>query len=139
MSTSDEDRSNGEAAVRNSLFPENTRSAKFNTTAGPNLDTVHGNLYVTEDGRPIWVKFDDGMIFPTVYTLWNNPGLLPVVHTHGPVIEKLCAGADLMTPGLIGPPFPQGATKDRLVAVASIDSPEVALAVGICSIDIANL
>lgn len=135
----EDDKSNAESAVRNQLFPENTRSAKFTTTAGPNLDTVNGTLYVTEDGRPVWVKLDDGVLFPTVYTLWNNPTLLPVVNTHAPVVEKLCGGADLMTPGLIGPPFPAEAKTDRLVAVACIDKPNVAVAVGICTIDICDL
>lgn len=54
-------------------------------------------------------------------------------------MEKLSAGADLMTPGLIGPPFPKGATKGRLVAIASSAKPTVALAVGLAEIDVAAL
>lgn len=74
-----------------------------------------------------------------VYTLWKNPTLLPLLHTHPPVIEKLYTGADLMTPGLIGPPFPAGATKGKLVAIASSASPTVALAVGVAEIDVSKL
>lgn len=49
---------------------------------------------------------------PTVYTLWNNPGIVPLLYTPSFVIEKLQGGADLMTPGLQrGPPFPKKATK----------------------------
>lgn len=54
-------------------------------------------------------------------------------------MEKLFTGADLMTPGLIGPPFPAGATKGRLVAIASSASPTVALAVGVAEVDISRL
>ena len=49
-------------------------------------------------------------------------------------------GADLMTPGLAGgPPFPQGATKDSIVAVASVERPSVPMVVGVCEIDVSAL
>ena len=45
-----------------------------------------------------------------------------------------------MTPGLArGPPFPSKATKDAIVAIASLDKPSVPMVVGICEIDIASL
>lgn len=45
-----------------------------------------------------------------------------------------------MTPGLArGPPFPSKATKDSIVAVASLDTPSVPMVVGICEIDVASL
>lgn len=45
-----------------------------------------------------------------------------------------------MTPGLQrGPPFPSKATKDSIVAVASLEKPSVPLVVGICEIDVASL
>ena len=45
-----------------------------------------------------------------------------------------------MTPGLArGPPFPPKATKDSIVAIASLDKPSVPMVVGICEIDIASL
>lgn len=39
--------------------------------------------------------------FPTVYTLWNFPNLLPTVSTAPIVLEKINNGADLMAPGVI--------------------------------------
>lgn len=63
-----------EVALRNSLLPENCLSAKFTTTAGPDLATVTGSIYVgvhpSEDGtraeqRPLWVKTGDDEMFPT--------------------------------------------------------------------------
>jgi translation initiation factor 2D len=45
-----------------------------------------------------------------------------------------------MTPGLArGPPFPSKATKNSVVAVASLDKPSVPLVVGLCEIDIGSL
>ncbi|KAI9679211.1 MAG: hypothetical protein M1817_005230 [Caeruleum heppii] len=56
------------------------------------------------------------------------------------VMQKLCDGADLMTPGLArGPPFPSDATKDSIVAVAALESPTVPTAVGVCVIDVNQL
>ena len=56
------------------------------------------------------------------------------------VVEKMQGGADLMTPGLQrGPPFPNKATKGAIVAVASLESPTVPVAVGTCEIDISSL
>lgn len=63
-----------EVALRNSLLPENCLSAKFTTTAGPDLATVTGTIYVgvhpSDDGakgeqRPLWVKTGDEDMFPT--------------------------------------------------------------------------
>ena len=45
-----------------------------------------------------------------------------------------------MTPGLArGPPFPTKATRDSIVAIASLEKPSVPMVVGICEIDIAKL
>ncbi|KAI5800368.1 RNA binding protein-like protein Ligatin/Tma64 [Peziza echinospora] len=129
-------------AVRNSLVPEILTSAKFTTKVGPNLDTVSGVVYTGshpgEQNRPLWVKYDD-VLLPTVYTLWHNPTILPVLYTHQPVLEKLFTGADLMTPGLIGPPFAEGAKKGKLVSINSIDNPTVPMAVGVAEIDVSGL
>ena len=55
-------------------------------------------------------------------------------------MKKLRSGAPLMTPGLArGPPFPSKATKDSIVAIASLDKPSVPMVVGICEIDVTSL
>merc|ERR1719348_825988 len=41
------------------------------------------------------------MFWPTVYTLWRHPSLLPTLTTWPPVLERLTRGADLMLPGVI--------------------------------------
>jgi translation initiation factor 2D len=80
------------------------------------------------------------LIIFSVYTLWHNPKIVPLLHVSPLVISKLQGGADLMTPGLLGgPPFPTKATKGAIVAIASTDSPSVPLVVGYCEIDISAL
>jgi translation initiation factor 2D len=82
----------------------------------------------------------DQRLYPTVYTLWQNPGLVPLLHTQDFVVDKLRTGADLMTPGLTrGPPFPEKAKKNAIVAVASLTRPSVPACVGICEIDVGAL
>ncbi|KAF2199984.1 RNA binding protein-like protein Ligatin/Tma64 [Delitschia confertaspora ATCC 74209] len=134
-------------ALRRRLLPDNALSARFTTTAGPDLKQVSGTVYVgTLEEEPVgteqrilWVKVDEKM-YPTVYTLWHNPGILPLLYTPSFVVEKLQGGADLMTPGLQrGPPFPKKATKGAIVAIASLESPTVPMAVGTCEIDVSAL
>ncbi|KAH9498457.1 Eukaryotic translation initiation factor 2D [Bulinus truncatus] len=40
-------------------------------------------------------------LYPTVYTLWQFPEILPTFRTWPPVFEKLQKGADLMLPGVV--------------------------------------
>ncbi|KAJ5728904.1 uncharacterized protein N7483_003412 [Penicillium malachiteum] len=137
------------SAVRNALLPENSLTARFTTTAGPDLREVQGIVYVGAhpegDERVLWFKIEHGpgsdkRLYPSVYTLWNNPQLVALLHTPEMVMQKLHGGADLMTPGLANdPPFPQRAVKDAVVAVASLDNHTVPLFVGICEIDISAL
>ncbi|EOD52216.1 putative rna binding protein ligatin protein [Neofusicoccum parvum UCRNP2] len=133
----------GLTSLRNSLLPDNSLSARITTTSGPDAKQVSGTVYVGaypgEDQRILWVKLEDKM-HPTVYTLWHNPGIVPLLHTPGFVVEKIQGGADLMTPGLQnGPPFPQKAKKGAVVAVASLESPTVPVTVGVCEIDVSAL
>lgn len=129
--------------LRNSLLPEGSLSARFTTTAGPNLSQVSGTVYVGahsgEEQRVLWIKIEERLV-PTVYTLWRHPQLVPLLHTQDFVLQKLRTGADLMTPGLArGPPFPPKAMKTAIVAIASIEKPSVPRVVGECDIDIASL
>ncbi|GAM83702.1 hypothetical protein ANO11243_016910 [Dothideomycetidae sp. 11243] len=129
--------------LRNSLLPDNVQTARFTTTQGPELRPVSGSLYVGShgggsDARVLWFSLE-GHLYPSVYSLWQNPKLVPLLHTPEPVVDKLKGGANLMTPGLAGPPFPARATTGATVAVASLGSPSVPVVVGTCVIDIAAL
>ncbi|KAI9923779.1 hypothetical protein ASPWEDRAFT_109433 [Aspergillus wentii DTO 134E9] len=135
--------------IRNSLLPDNSLSARFTTTAGPQLREVQGTVYVGThpegEERVLWFKLEhgpgaDGRIYPTVYTLWHNPNIVPLLYTPDFVMQKLRGGADLMTPGLANePPFPERAVKGAVVAVAGIDRYTVPLFVGVCEIDVSGL
>ncbi|KAM0713783.1 hypothetical protein Q7P37_010745 [Cladosporium fusiforme] len=129
--------------LRNSLLPDNVQSARFTTTHGPDLKQASGSVYVGsqngDDARILWWQID-GKMYPSVYTLWKNTDIVPLLHTPGIVVKKLQGGADLMTPGLAGgPPFPEQAKQGAVVAIASTDSPTVPVAVGVCKIDVSAL
>jgi translation initiation factor 2D len=60
----------GLTALRKSLLPENALSARFTTTAGPDLAQVSGTVYVGshegtgDEPRILWAKIGDKM-YPT--------------------------------------------------------------------------
>ncbi|KAI1619476.1 hypothetical protein EDD37DRAFT_643162 [Exophiala viscosa] len=133
------------SSVRTSLVPESCLSARFTTHAGPNSTLVSGTIYVGahpgQEERILWIQYGkDAKLYPTVYTLWHNPGIVPLLHTPDFVVEKLRTGADLMTPGLVGgPPWPERAKQGTVIAVAGLEKPSVPIWVGICKIDISSL
>ena len=133
------------SAIRTSLIPETCLLARFTTHAGANATLVSGTLYVGahpgQEERILWIQYGKELkLYPTMYTLWHNPGLAPLLHTPDVVIEKLRTGADLMTPGLVGgPPFPEGAKVGSIVAVAGLERPSVPVWVGTCKIDVSSL
>lgn len=50
--------------------------------------------------NPIFFQLEK-QLFPTVYTLWRFPDMLPALTTWPPVLQKLAGGADLMLPGVV--------------------------------------
>lgn len=60
----------GLTALRKSLLPENALSARFTTTAGPDLKQVSGTVFVgshegtNDEQRVLWVKVGENM-YPT--------------------------------------------------------------------------
>ena len=88
-------------------------------------------LYVPGDGPPAF--FDDGFgaVFPTLFTLWKLPAIMPELVTHGPVSKFLLpkersAGADMMLPGVIVPDDGLGsfaAGQKRCMRVEGNDAP----------------
>ncbi|XP_056413983.1 eukaryotic translation initiation factor 2D isoform X2 [Hyla sarda] len=59
-------------------------------------------IYV-HNKNPIMFELERNL-YPTVYTLWSFPDLLPVFTTWPQVLEKMAGGADLMLPGVVVPP-----------------------------------
>lgn len=75
-----------------------------------------------------------------VYSLWQHPQIVPLLHTPDFVLQKLRTGSPLMTPGLArGPPFPSKAKENAIVAIASLETPTVPMVVGICEVDVSSL
>lgn len=52
--------------------------------------TIH-----TVDKRPMFFELEN-KIFPTVYSLWIAPSMVPLLTTHPQVLPKLANGANLM-------------------------------------------
>lgn len=134
------------SSIRNSLLPENCSSARFTTHAGADNKLVSGTVYIGShpgfEERILWIQWgaNTQRLYPTVYTLWANPALVPLLTTPGVVVDKLKNGADLMIPGLFGgPPWPAGAIKNSIVAAARMEKPSVPVWVGVCEIDVSAL
>ncbi|XP_059269278.1 eukaryotic translation initiation factor 2D isoform X4 [Mustela nigripes] len=83
-------------------------------------------------GNPILFELEKNL-YPTVYTLWSHPDLLPTFTTWPLVLEKLVGGADLMLPGLVVPPagLPQ-VQKGDLCAIALVGN-RAPVAVGVAA------
>lgn len=91
----------------------------------------HVTVYTT-DKRPMLFEIQE-RLYPTLYTLWILPRLVPYFTTHPQVVSKLYNGANLMMPGVIK----EGSDlksfgrfrKDDIVAV-NLTSNSSAIAVG---------
>ncbi|KAI0470043.1 hypothetical protein GGR56DRAFT_150539 [Xylariaceae sp. FL0804] len=138
---------NAQAAVtlselRNSLLPESTASARFTTSASSG--SVYIGAYSGQDERILWFQYGKSQrLVPTVYALWMNPDLVPLLHTPDFVVEeKLKNGSDLMIPGLFKPretSWDARAKTGSVAAVAGIQKDTVPLWVGTCEVDICRL
>ncbi|CAL1276942.1 unnamed protein product [Larinioides sclopetarius] len=101
---------------------ERKRLRSFAETSFPNLSSNDINSLIPNKGEmnqikamthsgsivmiycsgqnPIFFQVED-VCYPTIYTLWKFPKLLPIVTTIPPVLEKISNGADLMAPGVV--------------------------------------
>lgn len=133
-------------SIRNALLPDPTSWAKFTTTHGSGSSQISGTIYVGahpgQEERVLWFQIGkDDRLIPTVYTLWQNPGLIPLLHIGESIVAKLKGGADLFAPGLIKPQrgFDEKAVKNAVVAVAGHATDTVPRWVGISKVDIHTL
>ncbi|KAM6220119.1 eukaryotic translation initiation factor 2D isoform 2-T2 [Rhynchocyon petersi] len=94
-------------------------------------------VYVS-GGNPILFELEKNL-YPTVYTLWSYPDLLPIFTTWPLVLEKLVGGADLMLPGLVVPPsgLPQ-VEKGDLCAIALVGN-RAPVAIGVAVMSTAEM
>lgn len=61
-------------------------TAKINTHSGLNV------LVYCVEKNPVLIDID-GVIYPSVYTLWRYPALVPVFRTQPVVFSRLAGGA----------------------------------------------
>ncbi|KAK6840802.1 hypothetical protein PG987_001662 [Apiospora arundinis] len=136
------------SSLRNSLLPDSTSSARFTTTSGPNQALLTGTIYVGshpgQDERILWFQVGKApKMIPTVYTLWQNPNIVPLLHTPDFVVDqKLSHGSDLMIPGLVksrGAAWDARAKKGAVVAVAGLQKDTVPMWVGTCDVEVCKL
>ncbi|XP_074178500.1 eukaryotic translation initiation factor 2D isoform X2 [Rhinolophus sinicus] len=94
-------------------------------------------VYVS-GGNPVLFELEKNL-YPTVYTLWSYPDLLPTFTTWPLVLEKLVGGADLMLPGLVVPPagLPQ-VQKGDLCAIALVGN-RAPVAVGVAAVSTSEM
>lgn len=99
-----------------------------------------GFIYYDNSETPVWFESNEknSPLYPSVFTLWNCPAILPMVVTHPHVIKVLCNGAGLMLPGCVLP-FDRRIKKGDVVAVSDSDAPHVAKAVGVACIDLGEV
>ncbi|NXG43306.1 EIF2D factor, partial [Psilopogon haemacephalus] len=92
----------------------------------------------TNNKNPILFEIERAL-YPTVYTLWVYPDLLPTFSTWPPVLQKLAGGADLMLPGVVVPSsgFPQ-VEQGTLCAVTLLGN-RSPVAVGIATMSTAEM
>ncbi|XP_054251791.1 eukaryotic translation initiation factor 2D isoform X1 [Indicator indicator] len=92
----------------------------------------------TNNKNPILFEIERAL-YPTVYTLWLYPDLLPAFSTWPPVLQKLAGGADLMLPGVVVPSsgFPQ-VEQGTLCAVTLLGN-RAPVAVGVATMSTAEM
>ncbi|KAG8589265.1 hypothetical protein GDO81_006323 [Engystomops pustulosus] len=89
-------------------------------------------LYV-HNKNPILFELER-KLYPTVYTLWRFPDLLPAFGTWPPVLEKMAGGADLMLPGVVLPSTGlPGVEQGRLCAVTLVGN-RAPVAIGVATV-----
>lgn len=96
-----------------------------------------GTVYTNEENIPIFFKEKHkDILYPTVYTTWEHPDMIPIILTHDFVIEeKIFNGANLMIAGTI-PPFEPRCTIGTVCGIASRQKPDVVEAIGIVNLDL---
>ncbi|KAL1021547.1 hypothetical protein UPYG_G00014640 [Umbra pygmaea] len=78
-------------------------------------------------------------IYPTVYTLWRYPHVLPAFTTWPPVLQKLAGGADLMLPGVVVPSSGLPEVRKGDCCAVKIVSNRAPLAVGTATISTSEM
>lgn len=87
------------------------------------------NIYV-HSKNPIVFEVEKNL-YPTVYTLWSFPDLLPCFTTWPPVLEKMAGGADLMLPGVVVPSTGLPVVQQGVLCAINVVGSRAPVAIGV--------
>ncbi|XP_067388020.1 eukaryotic translation initiation factor 2D isoform X2 [Emydura macquarii macquarii] len=79
------------------------------------------------------------ILYPTVYTLWSYPDLLPAFSTWPSVLQKLAGGADLMLPGVMVPSFGLPEVQQGALCAITLVGNRAPVAVGVATMSTAEM
>ncbi|SMN21113.1 similar to Saccharomyces cerevisiae YDR117C TMA64 Protein of unknown function that associates with ribosomes [Maudiozyma saulgeensis] len=120
--------------VEDVLIPSDSEVKQTNFTTQHSM----GTIYTNDQNVPILVKAKNhDILYPTVFTCWSNPDLLPLIRTHDLVIEHLYNGANLMVAGTL-PPFDNRLTPGTVCGIVNYTNPKVVIAVGVIDMDMSR-
>lgn len=94
--------------------------------------------------NPLWFSLGKSaasatlLLIPTIFTLAAHPTLLPTIPTHPHVIHRLISGADLLAPGLAGPPSNLDLKEGDMIAILATGC-DIPLGVGRLAVDATEL
>lgn len=123
-------------------IPNKLSKAIFNTN-----EISKGTMYFNAETKDpfLFQLRDNKLIIPTLQTLWSSATSstnelvgLPYIRTHAAVTDRLINGANLMIRGCHGP-YVKGLKKGSVVAVIDYKRPKVAVAIGICQMNLEGL
>ncbi|XP_040193463.1 eukaryotic translation initiation factor 2D isoform X2 [Rana temporaria] len=123
-----------------STFPSLT-AEKLAELMPPKEDLTVAKVFVHKgDAVSIYVHNRNPIIFelgknfyPTVYTLWRYPDLLPVFTTWPPVFERMSGGADLMLPGILMSSFGLPEVQQGTVCAITLVGNRAPVAIGVAT------
>ncbi|XP_007065146.2 eukaryotic translation initiation factor 2D isoform X2 [Chelonia mydas] len=78
-------------------------------------------------------------LYPTVYTLWSYPDLLPAFSTWPPVLQRLAGGADLMLPGVMVPSCGLPQVQQGTLCAITLVGNRAPVAVGVATMPTAEM
>ncbi|XP_029428819.1 eukaryotic translation initiation factor 2D [Rhinatrema bivittatum] len=94
-------------------------------------------VYV-QNRNPILFEVERSL-YPTVYTLWSYPDLLPAFATWPPVLQKLAGGADLMLPGVLLPSSGLPQVQQGNICAITLVGNRAPIAVGVATMSTAEM
>uniref|UniRef100_A0A8C3T1C2 Eukaryotic translation initiation factor 2D n=1 Tax=Chelydra serpentina TaxID=8475 RepID=A0A8C3T1C2_CHESE len=92
----------------------------------------------TNNRNPVLFEMEK-TLYPTVYTLWSYPDLLPAFSTWPPVLQRLAGGADLMLPGVMVPSCGLPQVQQGTLCAITLVGNRAPVAVGVATMSTAEM